>query len=103
MEKADGVKNIPPKLSSSSHHFSCSSHKEIKSSICTAVVFVHNQLKGDFLYRFRENPGDTYLRGFLPGAKTVMMAQERDAGCAGAANSTGKCVCKAGESNGRHC
>lgn len=66
------------------------------------MVFVHNQLKGDFHYRLRENPGDTYLSRFLPGAKTVMTAQERDVGCAGAANSTGKCVCKVGEFNGRH-
>lgn len=67
------------------------------------VVFVNNQLKGDFLNCFRGNPGDTYLLRFPPEAKTVMMAQERDAGYTGAANSTGKCVCKAGGSNGRDC
>lgn len=80
MEKSDGVKNIPSKLSFSIHHFSSNSHKEIKGSIYMPVVFVHKHQK-DILSVILHKIQVTFILEFFPEAKAVRLAQgEKQAG-----------------------
>lgn len=98
MEKQDGVKNIPSKLSFSIHHFYSNSHKEIKGSIYMPVVFVHKHQK-DILSIILHKIQVTFILEFSPRSQGSHVSSGREAGWAGAAKSTQKCVFKLGESN----